>query len=72
MNNQIQNPCKDFSNKEFLTVKEAAIFLGCSLSHVYKLTHERRVNYSKPNGKSIYFKRENLVEYALQNEVEKY
>lgn len=46
---------------------EAAKFLNVSNSYLYKLTHLRKIPYYKPQGKKIYFLREDLVSYLLQN-----
>lgn len=57
------------TGKEVLDAKEAASFLDISLSHLYRLTSERRIRYSKPNGGRIYFKRTDLEEYATSMKV---
>ncbi len=47
-------------NKNVLTMREAAILTGISLSHLYKLTCTGGVPCYKPTGKAIYFNREEL------------
>ncbi len=50
-------------DKELLTTKEAAVFLGCSVSTLHKLTMKREIEFYKPNGGKIYFTREQLQAY---------
>jgi excisionase family DNA binding protein len=52
-------------NKKVLNLKEAAMLLGFSTSYLYKLMHRRAIEFSKPNGKTIYFDREYLETYML-------
>ena len=53
--------------KEVLSFKEALVFLDISSSSLYKLTHKKTINYYKPNGKLIYFKKADLIEWMLSN-----
>jgi excisionase family DNA binding protein len=46
--------------KSVFTVSEAAQYLGISVPYLYKLTSSKKIGYSKPNGKQIYFSREKL------------
>ena len=52
-----------------LTMDEACQFMNMSKSTVYKLTHKKKIPFSKPNGKNIYFKKSDLVEWMLKNPV---
>jgi len=45
------------ANKTVLTMREAAILTGLSLSHLYKLTSTNGIPCYKPTGKAIYFNR---------------
>jgi excisionase family DNA binding protein len=54
-------------HKNILTLVEAAEFLGLSVSYMYKLTHWNKLPYYKPSGKLLYFKRQELEEWMLQN-----
>ncbi|MGC5746030.1 helix-turn-helix domain-containing protein [Chryseobacterium sp. NFX27] len=56
--------------KEVLTFKEASALLGVSSSMLYKLTHKRAITFYKPNGKLIYFKRADLLNWMLSNKEE--
>jgi excisionase family DNA binding protein len=52
-----------------LPFKEAAQYLNCSPSYLYKLTHRRAVPCFKPLGKKLYFKRGDLERFLLQNPI---
>lgn len=56
------------SNREVLTSKQAAKYLGVSMSNLYKLTSSGRIKYYK-NAKFIYFKRTELNSWMLSNPV---
>ena len=58
-----------YSNKRILTFKEGASYLNLSESYLYKLTHLRRIPFSKPNGKKIFFDRVQLDIWLMQNPV---
>lgn len=53
--------------KEVLNFNEAAIYLEVSHSHLYKLTSTSKVPSYKPNGKKLYFNRQELNEWLLSN-----
>ncbi|NRD18597.1 helix-turn-helix domain-containing protein [Winogradskyella eckloniae] len=55
--------------KEFLTVKETAIFLGLSESRIHKITAKKEISYCKPGGKVIYFRRVDLEQWILSGRV---
>lgn len=52
---------------EILTFKEAVEFLKISDSFLYKLTHKKAISHSKPSGKLIYFKKQDLIDWMLSN-----
>lgn len=52
------------TSKEVLTTKEAANYLGISLSYLYKLTSRGEIPHSKPMGKVCFFSRPELEEWA--------
>lgn len=56
--------------KNILNLSDAAKYTGYSKSHLYKLTHFNRITHYKPNGKNIFFKKEDVEEYLLKNRVE--
>lgn len=53
--------------KEVLSFKEALALLDISASMLYKLTHQRAISFYKPNGKLIYFKKQDLLNWMLSN-----
>ncbi len=53
--------------KPVLTFEEACIYCGMSKSSMYKHTSANKIPYYKPEGKLIYFKREELDEWMLRN-----
>ncbi len=55
--------------KEVLTLEEACAYTGLSKSKMYKHTHQREIPHYKPQGKKIYFKREELISWLLSNRV---
>jgi len=57
------------SQKPILTVGECAELLGLSVSYLYRLTSEKRIPHSKPHGKKVYFRREEIIEWALSNRI---
>ena len=53
--------------KKVLNFNEACAYLELSQSHLYKLTSTGAVPHYKPNGKKIYFQREELDNWLLRN-----
>ena len=51
--------------KKVLTFEEAANYMGISKSCLYKMTMKRTIPHYKPNGKMIYFEREEVEAYLL-------
>ena len=51
--------------KQFLTTKEAAAFLGYKPSYLYKLIMWRKLPYYKV-GRGVRFKREDLVNFLTE------
>ena len=55
--------------KNLLCFKEAIEYLNVSDSFLYKMTSARKITFFKPSGKLIYFKKEDLDDWLLQNKV---
>jgi excisionase family DNA binding protein len=55
------------ANKTVFTPKEAARYMGISLSTLYKLTSAGILPFSKPNGKLIYFGKASIDQWLLAN-----
>lgn len=53
--------------KPVLNFQEASQYLEISPSHLYKLTSKRAIPHFCPNGKKLYFKREEINEWLLRN-----
>jgi excisionase family DNA binding protein len=53
--------------KEYLSLSEAAQFLGISESSLYKLTSSRSIPFYKPNGKLVVFSRKDLESWLTRN-----
>lgn len=56
-----------WSEKEVFTSSEAALYLGVSESYLYKLTSSKLIPHYKPNGKLVYFNKNELTEWAMRN-----
>lgn len=57
-------------NKRVLTFEEACDYTGFSRSYLYKLTAGKKIPHSCPNGKIIFFSKDRLDFWLLQNERE--
>jgi excisionase family DNA binding protein len=53
--------------KDVLNLKETSKYLDMSASHLYKLTSQNLIPHFCPQGKKLYFKRENLDQWLLRN-----
>lgn len=58
-----------FMNKNILSFEEASIFLNLSKSYLYKLTSGGLIPHYKPQGKMLYFEKEQLEDWLRQNPV---
>lgn len=58
-----------FSNKEMLTTTEVAEYLGVSQSQIYKLTMNMEIPHYKPQGKTIYFDKKELLKWMHNNHI---
>lgn len=53
--------------KEMLNVQELADYIGMSPSSIYKLVYNNIIPFYKPNGKILYFDREEINNWLRQN-----
>lgn len=53
--------------KAVLNFDEACTFLDVSPSHLYKLTSAKQIPHFCPQGKKLYFKRDELEAWLLRN-----
>ncbi|WP_282036191.1 helix-turn-helix domain-containing protein [Saccharicrinis aurantiacus] len=58
------------ATKTVLNLNEAALFLDLSKSHLYKLTSQKRIPHFCPEGKKIYFLRDDMQNWLLRNRQE--
>jgi excisionase family DNA binding protein len=58
------------SNKDVLNLEDACNYTGLSKSTLYQLTSQARIPHFKPNGKLIYFDKNELNTWLKQNKVE--
>jgi len=54
-------------HKTVLNFNEACTYLDVSPSHLYKLTSARQIPHFCPQGKKLYFKREELDQWLQRN-----
>lgn len=54
-------------SKKVLTVDDVAALYGYSKSYVYKMACEGKIPYYKPDGKGIFFNRDELDSFFLTN-----
>ena len=57
-----------FIHKDYLSLKEAALFLGKSESSLYKYCKDKLFPYSKPNG-TILIKRTDIVTWIEKHRI---
>lgn len=57
------------STKKVLTLDEFCSYTGFKKSYVYKLTSNRQVPYSSKNGKSLFFEKDLIDNWLLDNPI---
>ena len=65
----IEQSLKQTDRNRPLNFNEAARYLTCSKSYLYKLTHRRLIPCFKPLGKKLFFKRQDLEAFLLQRPI---
>lgn len=58
-----------FCTKNVLSFEEASRFLNLSKSYLYKLTSGNLIPHYKPQGKMLYFEREELEAWLRRNPI---
>lgn len=53
--------------KPILTMREAVMFTGLSKHTLYKLIQADKIRHYRPNGKLVYFRREELEKWLTKN-----
>jgi len=59
-----------YLHKDILTCREAAAYMGVSLSYIYKLTHRNEIPHYKPLGKKVFFNKSELEEWIQRQRIE--
>ncbi|MFC6267480.1 DNA-binding protein [Frigoriflavimonas asaccharolytica] len=54
-----------FLSKKIFNVKDFSKYSGFKESYIYKIRGD--INYSKPNGKMVFFKKDDVENYLLRN-----
>lgn len=54
-------------NKSIFNIDEVATYTGLSKLYLYKLTSKNGIPHYKPNGKNIFFKKEEIDNWLLRN-----
>lgn len=57
-------------NKEILSINEAAALMDVSVAVLYNMNAEKpapRIPFTKPNGKQVYYKRKDIMNYLNRN-----
>ncbi len=67
-----QLPIKISRPKPVMDLEEFCQYTGISKRYVYRLTSENRVPHYKPNGKKIFFKRDEVDNWLTQGRVSSY
>lgn len=60
---------KCYLHKKVLTLQEAHEYTGLSTSYLYRLTSTNQIVHYKPSGKLIFFEKEELEKWLMQNRV---
>lgn len=55
--------------KKVLTFDELVEYTGLSKSYLYKLTASAKIPHSKPSGKILFFDKEKIDEWLLDNHI---
>ena len=55
--------------KEYLTISEAADYLSRSQSQIYKMTQRRDIPIYKPNGKTVFIRRDDLNRWIAKSKL---
>ena len=57
------------SGKEVLTLQEAAQYMGIARSSLYKMTSNQTIPFYRPNGKLIFFEKDDILTWIRRNRV---
>ena len=54
---------------DFRSTTEACQYMGIAESYLYKLTSAKKIPHYKPNGRMIYFNKQELDQWLLSNPI---
>lgn len=57
------------NQKQVWTLDEFSIYSGIKKSYLYKLVMQRKLPVYKPNGKSIFLKSDECIDWLLRNKI---
>ena len=57
------------SGKEVLTLQEAAQYMGIARSSLYKMTSNQTIPFYRPNGKLIFFEKDDILSWIRRDRV---
>ena len=57
-------------HKEVINFNDACKYLDISASHLYKLTSPKQIPHFCPQGKKLYFRRQEIDEWLMRNRQE--
>ena len=60
---------ENINSKQVLTLKEVSQYTGFSLSTLYKLTHKNLIPFYKPNRKTIFIDRLELIDWLKKTRI---
>ena len=58
-----------YATKKVFTFSEACMYIGVSESMLYKLTANKEIPHYKPQGKTIYFDKKELLKWMRNNHI---
>ncbi|MCY0971044.1 helix-turn-helix transcriptional regulator [Chryseobacterium wangxinyae] len=58
---------QSLQNKLLFNIDEVAAYTGLSKLYLYKLTSKNEIPHYKPNGKNIFFKKDEIDTWLLRN-----
>ena len=53
--------------KNVLTIDDVALLTGISKQSIYRMTSQKKIPFSKPNGGYIFFSRKEIEDWMLRN-----
>lgn len=59
----------NIGKKEFLNIKETCEYFNTTINYLYSLTRNKKVPYYKPNGKTIYFKIQDIDDWIRSTKI---